>query len=249
MLGIMQDRPLLISSLDRARESMSPEFRDRLAHDRGPDPPLHLRRHCPPLEAGGEGADCARRQAGRPHRHAGVERLSPHGAVFRRVRHGRRAAHDQSAPVPGADRVHRQPCRGPVPVLRPHLCAADREAWPGDEDGEGVRGDDRPRAHAGAQDPEPAVLRGAGRGAGQRLRVAGVRRAHGVVAVLHVGHHRQPQGRALFAPLDGAALLERRARSTASGCRRPSRRCWSCRCSTSTPGACRTPARCAAPSW
>ena len=32
----------------------------------------------------------------------------------------------QSAPVPGADRLHRQSCRRPVPVLRPDLPAAGR---------------------------------------------------------------------------------------------------------------------------
>ncbi len=37
---------------------------------------------------------------------------------------------------------------------------------------EGLRRDDRPRAHAGGEDPEPAVLRGARRRAGRRLRVA-----------------------------------------------------------------------------
>jgi hypothetical protein len=72
--------------------------------------------------------------------------------------------------------------------------------------------------------------------------LAGVRREHRLVAVLHLGHHRQPQGRAVFAPLTvlhayGACLPDAWAprRATAS-CR------W-CRCSTSMPGACPTPAR------
>ena len=42
-------------------------------------------------------------------------------------------------------------------------------------------------------------------------RLAGARRAYGVVALLHLGHHRQPQGRALLASLDGAAFLCRGA--------------------------------------
>ena len=146
---------------DRARERVPPARRDRLAHGRGPDPSLHVRRHPSPLEAGRESAERARRRAGRPHRDARVERLSPHGALFRRVRHGRGAAHDQSAALSRTDRVHRQSRRGQVSLLRPHVRAAGGEARAGAEDREGLRRDDRPRAHAGGEDPEPAVLRGA----------------------------------------------------------------------------------------
>ncbi len=41
----------------------------------------------------------------------------------------------------------------------------------------------------------------------RRLRVARVRREQRLVALLHVGHHRQPEGRALQPPLDAAAHL------------------------------------------
>ena len=40
-----------------------------------------------------------------------------------------------------------------------------------------------------------------------RLRLAGVRRERRLVAVLHVRHHRQSEGRAVLAPLDGAACV------------------------------------------
>ncbi len=39
-------------------------------------------------------------------------------------------------------------------------------------------------------------------------------------AVLHLGHHRQSQGRAVLAPLDGAAHVRRPACRTCSACRR-----------------------------
>ena len=115
--------------------------------------------------------------------------------------------------------------------------------------GQGLRRDDRPRAHAGARCAQPALLRGAGRRAVRRLRVAGVRRADGVVAVLHVRHDRQSEGRALFAPLDGAALVRGVHGRQPGPVVRANRCCWWCRCSTSTPGACPMPAPCPAPSW
>ena len=82
-----------------------------------------------------------------------------------------------------------------------------------------------------------------------RLRLAGVRREHRLVAVLHLGHHRQPEGRAVQPPLDGAAHLRRGAarRAELLGARR--RSCRWCRCSTSTPGACPTSPAWSAPSW
>ena len=78
------------------------------------------------------------------------------------------------------------------------------------EDDQGLRRDDRPRPHArrrAGKVPEPAVLRGADRRRERRVRLARVRREHGVVAVLHVGHDRQPEGRAVQPPLDDAAHL------------------------------------------
>ena len=71
------------------------------------------------------------------------------------------------------------------------------------QDGEARRGHDRPRAHAGLeQDPQPAVLRGADRGQARHAQVARLRREDRLVALLHLGHDRQSEGRALLAPLD-----------------------------------------------
>jgi acyl-CoA synthetase (AMP-forming)/AMP-acid ligase II len=64
-----------------------------------------------------------------------------------------------------------------------------------------------------------------------------------LVALLHLGDDRQPERRALLAPLVGTAFLGRlRGRRTGRQCA-ARRSCWSCRCSTSTPGECPTPAR------
>ncbi len=71
------------------------------------------------------------------------------------------------------------------------------------QDGEARRGHDRPRAHADlGQDPQPALLRGADRRQAGHAHLAGVRREDRLVALLHVGHHGQSEGRALLAPLD-----------------------------------------------
>ena len=63
----------------------------------------------------------------------------------------------------------------------------------------------------------------------------------GVLALLHLGDHRQSEGRALQPSLDGAAHLRDRAARRAEPALRATRSCRSCRCSTSTPGACPMP--------
>ena len=57
--------------------------------------------------------------------------------------------------------------------------------------------DDRPGAYAGDEPPQRALLRGPRRRRDPRARVAGVRREHRVLALLHLRHDRQSQGRAL----------------------------------------------------
>jgi hypothetical protein len=106
-------------------------------------------RECERARAAGQCAAGRWACDGRTGRHPGLERLPPPGAVLRGVRLGRGAAHHQSAPASGADRLHRQPCRRPVPVLRPDLPAAGRGDRAALQDGEGLRADERPRPHAG----------------------------------------------------------------------------------------------------
>ena len=91
-----------------------------------------------------------------------------------------------------------------------NLLPAGREAAAAVQDGAPRRGHDRPRPPAADLEiPNLSGLRGADRRQARQLRLAGVRRAHGVVALLHLGHDRQSQGRALLASLDGAAFLWR----------------------------------------
>ncbi len=207
MQGLMQDRPLLISALIEHAAAMHPDAEIVSRTVEGPLHRCYVRRHPQALEAGRECAGDARREAGRSHCHAGVERLPAYGALLRRVGHGGRAAHDQSATVSGTDRLHREPCRGQLPVLRPHVRAADRIAGSADEVRQGLHRDDRPRAHAVARRAKSAVLRGLDRRGVRRLRLAGARRTHRVVALLHVRHDGQPEGRALLPSVDGAAFV------------------------------------------
>ena len=84
----------------------------------------------------------------------------------------------------------------------------------------------RRRAHAEDDAEERGRLRGMDRRGGRRLRLEELRRKHRGRHVLHLRHHRQSQGRALFAPLQRAARLHgvaagrqghRRARRGAAG--------------------------------
>ena len=68
------------------------------------------------------------RQARRPGRDPGHEPRPPSDRLVRRGRHGRRPPHHQPAAVRRPARLHRQPCRGPRPALRPRVRAARRAA-------------------------------------------------------------------------------------------------------------------------
>ena len=190
--------------------------------------------------------DAARRAAGRPRGDVRVEQPAPLRAVLRDPLHRRGAAHAQHPPVRGAAHLHRQPRRGPGDLRRRLARAAARAARRRASRASShyvVMGDGRPR-----QPAERAALRGAARGGGSgRVRLPRAGRAPGRGALLHERHDRQPQGRALLAPLDQPALLRHADDATPSACRAPTA-CWrSCRCSTPTPGACRTARRSPAP--
>ena len=245
----MQDRPLLISSLIEHANAMHPGARDRVAHGRGPvhrctygDIHRRSKQVANALTAlGVKPGDRIATLAWNGYRHMELYYgVSGMGAVLHTI--NPRLFPEQIAYIV-------EPRRGPVPVLRPDVRAADREARPADEIGQGVHRDDRPRAHAGARRAEPAVLRGAGSArsppttsgrcstSGPRRRCATRRARPAIRRACSIRTARR------------CCTRTRRAWSTASACRPPSRCCSSCRCSTSTPGACRTPARCPAPSW
>jgi hypothetical protein len=207
MQGLMMNRPLMISALlmHAAENHSDTEIVSRLPVGR--HPPLYLQGCPPPLAPTGAGAAVARRQGRGPRRHAGLEHPSPFRDLFRRLGHGRDLPHHQSAPVPRADFLHRQPRRRPRHLLRREFRRPDRGPGAALPRRQGLGRALRPRGNAGQRDPQPALLRGTAGGAEGRLRVAGVRREHRVLAVLHLGHHGQPQGCALLAPLHGAACL------------------------------------------
>ena len=69
------------------------------------------------------------------------------------------------------------------------------------------------------------------------LRLAGPRRAHRLGALLHVGHHGRPQGRAVRHRSTLLHAYAGASRRTSCRCPAATACCRWCRCSTSTPGA------------
>ena len=107
-----------------------------------------------------------------------------------------------------------------------------------------LRRDRRRRRRRDPGRPAGARLRGAaGRGRAAHRHVRGRGRELGRRDVLHVRHHRQPQGRRLQPPLGRAALAGVADRRRPGAARAWTSCCRSCRCSTPTRGACPT-ARC-----
>ena len=212
MHGLMMDMPLADQRPDPACGPPPRRGRDRVEDGGGRrQAPLHLPRGAPARAQARERAQGPGRRHARPGRDAGLERLPALRDLLRGRRLGRGDPHHQPAPVPGPDRLHREPRRGQGRVLRPDLRAAGREARAAAEVGEALRRDDRPRAHAQDFHPRPALLRGARRGGIRELRMAELRRAHRRLPLLHVGDHRQSERRALHPPLDHPARLCRGA--------------------------------------
>ncbi len=186
---------------------LSRRRRDRLAHRRRPDPPLHLSRCRAARATAGPRAVAARDRARRPDRDARLEHLSPCRALLRDLRHRRGVPHHQPAAVRRADRLHRQPRRRPAAVRRRDLSAIGRAPRPASPARLPDRADDRRRDGARNRIAGAGVLRRAGGGRGRRLRLARVRRAHRRSALLHFRHHGQSEGRALQPSLDRAARV------------------------------------------
>ena len=103
--------------------------------------------------------------------------------------------------------LDRQPRRGPHAVHRPHLRAALGKDRRQAADHRALCRAHRRRAYAEDDAEERRRLRGLDRRGRRRFPMGGVRREHRRRHVLHLRHHRQSQGRALFAPLQRAARL------------------------------------------
>ena len=197
MLGLMQQQPLLISSLltFAARHHGAARSSATRSKARAIATPTATPSAAPAASpARSSGWACA----GRPGRHAGLERLPPLRALLRRLRHGCGHATPSTRGCSTTQIVvHRRPRRGPGAVRRPDLRAAGRAAAPAACHRPRGRGrDDRPRAHAGAALPPASrcMLRGpAGRG-GRRLRLARARRELGCGLCYTSGTTGQPKG-------------------------------------------------------
>ena len=144
---------------------------------------------------------------------------------------------DQPAAVRGPDRLHRQSRRGQLPVLRPHVRAADRVAGAEAEDRQGLHRDDRPRAHAGARRARTCCATRTGSArirpiTSGRSSTSGPRRRSATPPAPPA------TPRACSTPTGRRCCTRTRpAWPTASVYRRAKRCCSSCRCSTSTAGA------------
>ena len=165
MLGLMQDRPLLISQIIDFAGRYYPDVEIVSRTVEGPIHRYGYKDAAQARQAARRGPAGAGHQARRSGRHHRLEHLSPLRALFRHLGHRRRAAHDQPAAGARARRLYRQPRRGQGDLRRSQPAADRRGRVAASQDGEACRGHDRPRPHAGlVQDPEPAVLRGADRG-------------------------------------------------------------------------------------
>ena len=212
MLGLMQDQPLLISSLISYADRHHGDDRDRVAHRRGrrsTATPIAT-----PTRRARQLANALKRlgiRARRPRRHAGLERLPPSRDLLRASSGIGAVCHTINPrlfPEQIVYIVNHAEDRYVffdltfVPLvekLRP-LCKAVN-GWVAMTD----------RAHMPASLPDVLCYEELIAERERHARLAEVRREHGVVALLHLGHHRQPQGRALLASLDGAAFLCRGA--------------------------------------
>ncbi len=127
--------------------------------------------------------------------------------LVRHSRHRRDLPHRQSAAVCRPDHLDRQSCRRPHDVRRSDLRAALGKDRRQAADHREIHRADRRRAHAADHAEKRGRLRRLDGGSRRRFPMAAVRREHRRRHVLHLRHHRQPQGRALFAPLQHAARL------------------------------------------
>ena len=156
MLGLMQQRPLLISSLlDYAeRYHAGTEIVSRSVEG-----PIHRStwgRIAIARETGRQRPAPVGRRAERAHRHPGLEPQSSRGNLFRRHVQRCRAAHGEPTPVPRSGALHPRGCRVQLRVLRRDVRAAGRTARAATAERARLRRAVRARCAAVDQRAEPA---------------------------------------------------------------------------------------------
>ena len=216
MLGLMQRRELLISSII---QHAARHHGDGEVVSRRDDGSIARTNYADSGAARAKADGCAARagrRLRRPRRHAGHEQRPPSRTLLRRFRHGRGLPHHQSAPGAGRHRLHHQPRRRSCAVRRRLFRAAGRRHRAqgrrhfARDRGAGRSGRDEAARPAARHDA--ALLRkpdgGGARGGG----LARLRRKHRLRPVLHLRHHGKAERRALFAPLLAAPCLRRQQR-------------------------------------
>ena len=221
----------------RPCRDLPPRAAGDLALDRRPDPHHQLCR-APQARAARRAAARARRhQARRPRGDARLEYLAASRMLVRHPRDRRDLSHRQSAPVPRPDRLDHQSRRRPRDDGRSDLPADPGKARRQAAEHRALCRAHRRRAYAGDQAEKRRRLRRLDRGSRRRFRMEDLRREYRRRHVLHLGHHRQSQGRRLFAPLQRAAFDDGELRRRDGLRRRATSSCRWCRCSTPIAGA------------
>ena len=186
----------------------------------------------PGRTAGARAARRARRRRRRARRHADVEQRRARRGVLRDPLHGRGAAHPQPPAARRAAGVDRQPRRRPgrprqrlaAAAARPAAAAPARPSSTSSSSGPGDRSvlDGAP---ARVHEYEELIA-----GPPDELRLAGAGRAPGRRHVLHLRHHRRPQGRASTPTARSTCTRCRSTCAESMGAhRRATPRCPSCR--------------------
>ena len=194
---------------------------------------LQLWRACRPLPPARQRPCPPRHRQGRHRGRALPEHAADAGGALRHPDAGGRAQRPQPAPGCGLDRLHPGAWRGQGAAHR-QRARTHRQGGPGP--GPAADPGDRHRRSCGpGRAAGRAHLRGAaGNGrSGVRVDSPG-RRVGRALALLHLGHHRQPEG----CRLPPSRRLPERARQRAGLRPQPAARstCGRCRCSTATAG-------------
>jgi uncharacterized protein (TIGR02001 family) len=155
---IEKNLPLMISSLIRHADRNHGDT-EIVSRETGRPAAIHRYTYPTPTaaSAAGQRAHLARREAGRPRRHAGLEHPPPLRAVLRRLGHRRRPHTINPRLFPEQIATSSTTPRT-AGLLRPDLPAAGREARAALQGREGLGRDDRPRPHARVV-ARPALLR------------------------------------------------------------------------------------------